>query len=237
MSATHRCLAPDHIGFGLSDKPADWDYLPEHQAENFAAWMDSLDLQNITLVVNDWGGPICLSYAIKNPERIKHLVILNTWMWSVADNKHFRTFSNMMGSAVGQFMIKNFNFFGKQVVKMAMGKNKAFTPAIHKAYYAHMATPAQRKGSWVFPKQIIGSSAWLGSLWQQHARINHIPTDFIWGMEDIAFRKQELDYWTSHWQNYTVTQLTDAGHYVQEVRPDVIIEALKQAAQVKSQLF
>src|ERR1022692_4366977 len=87
LSKTHRCIAPDHIGFGLSDKPVNWDYLPINQAANFEKLMDSLDLKNITMIVKDWGGPIGLSYAIKHPEKIKKLVILNTWLWSVKDDK------------------------------------------------------------------------------------------------------------------------------------------------------
>lgn len=93
MSATHRCIAPDHIGFGLSDKPFEWDYMPTSQAENFERFMESLDLDGITLIVNDWGGPIGLSYAINHPEKIKRLIILNTWLWSVADDWYYQGFS------------------------------------------------------------------------------------------------------------------------------------------------
>ncbi len=56
FSKTYRCIAPDHIGFGLSDKPTGWDYLPKHQAENLEKLLESLNLENITLIVGDWGG-------------------------------------------------------------------------------------------------------------------------------------------------------------------------------------
>jgi len=73
LSKTHRCIAPDHIGFGLSNKPYDWDFLPKSHAQNFELFMDSLNLDKITLVVIDWGGPIGLSYALKHPEKIKKI--------------------------------------------------------------------------------------------------------------------------------------------------------------------
>jgi haloalkane dehalogenase len=228
LYATNRCIAPDHIGFGLSDKPADWDYLPVHHAQNLEALLDSLNLTDITLVVNDWGGPTGLSYAIRHPERIKRLIILNTWMWSVANDKYYRNFSGFMGGPVGSFLIRYFNIFGKMVVKKATGDPSKMPAAIHAHYYKHLDSPAHRKGSYVFPREIIGSSDWLDSLWKQRSRINSIPTTFIWGMKDIAFREQELDFWVSHWDHPEVIRIPTAGHFPQEENPGIIIEALKR---------
>ena len=83
LSKNYRCIAPDHIGFGLSDKPQGWSYTIEAQAKNLQVLLDSLDLEDITLVVHDFGGPIGLSYAIENPEKVSRLVIMNTWLWSL----------------------------------------------------------------------------------------------------------------------------------------------------------
>lgn len=221
-----RCIAPDHIGFGLSDKPADWDYLPIHHAENLEALLDSLQLQKITMVVNDWGGPIGLSFALNHPEKIKKLIILNTWLWSVENDQHFRTFSGIMGGPVGKFMIRNFNFFGKNIVKQAFGDQSKLTPEIHRHYYLHLDTPAHRKGSYIFPKEIIGSSAWLQSSWEMKELINNIPTTFVWGMKDIAFREKELNHWVKNWNNGKVVRVAQAGHFPQEIAPELIIREI-----------
>ncbi len=61
FSATHRCIAVDHLGFGLSDKPGNFDYLPGSHAKNLEALLLGLDLKNITFMFGDWGGPITLS--------------------------------------------------------------------------------------------------------------------------------------------------------------------------------
>jgi haloalkane dehalogenase len=227
LSKTNRCIAPDHIGFGLSDKPLGWDYLPRSQAENFERLMDSLNLTNISLVVNDWGGPIGLSYAIKHPERIKKLVILNTWLWSVKSDLYYQAFSGMMGGLLGRFLIRHFNFFGRVVVWMAVGDKSQLPPAVHRHYYQHLEKSTDRKGCYTFPKQIIGSSDWLDSLWQQREKINRIPTTFVWGMKDIAFREKELNYWVSNWNNPEVVRLSEAGHYPQEEAPEAVIKALR----------
>lgn len=227
MSKTHRCIVPDHIGFGLSDKPYEWDYLPENQAKNFELFLDSLNLKNITIVVNDWGGPIGLSYALKHPENIKKIVIMNTWMWSMKKDWYFQAFSGFMGGAIGRFLIKKYNFFGKSIVKMAVGDYKKMGKHIHKHYYEHLETKKDRKACYVFPKQIIGSSKWLDSLWQQKDKINNIPTTIIWGMKDIAFREQELNYWIDNWNNPKVIKLAETGHFPQEETPSIVIEELK----------
>lgn len=229
LSASRRCLAPDFLGFGLSDKPANWDYLPASHANNFALWLDHLQLDSFTLVVNDWGGPIGLAYAIQHPEKIRQLIILNTWMWSVKGDPHFERFSGFMGGPIGRFLTRHFNFFGRAVVKQAVGDAKKLTKNVHRHYYAHMATRAQRKGSYVFPKQIIGSSDWLAGLWQQREKINHLPTTFIWGMKDIAFREKELRYFVDHWQySPRVIQLPEVGHFPQEEAPLILIEELQK---------
>jgi len=228
MSKTNRCIAVDHIGFGLSDKPYEFDYLPIHQAENFELFMDSLNLENITLVFNDWGGPIGLAYAIKHPEKIKKLIILNTYLWSVENDPYFQKFSGLMGGALGRFLIKNINMFAKYFLPQVVGNKKAFTKSVHKHYYKHLATKKDRKGCYVFPREVVGSGKWLDSLWEQREKINSIPTTFVWGMKDMAFREKELNYWLANWNNPKVIRLEKVGHYPQEEAPDEVIKALRE---------
>lgn len=216
LHGRYRCIAMDHIGFGLSDKPYDWSYRPQAHAANLQTFLDALDLTGITLVVQDWGGPIGLSYAINNPEKIKRLVILNTWLWPVNDDWYFRGFSGFMGGVVGRFLIRNFNFFAKVVVRMAYGDKSKLTPHIHAHYLKPLPTTQSRKGSWVFPREIIASTDWLAQLWQKRANLTDKPTMLAWGMKDIAFREKELNRWATVFPQAQVIRYADAGHYVQD---------------------
>lgn len=225
---SHRCIAPDYLGFGLSDKPTDWAYLPALHAQYVAAWLDALDLQDLTLVVNDWGGPIGLHYALLRPERIARLVILNTWLWPVQDQWHFRAFSGFMGGVVGRFLTRQFNFFGRVVVPLVMGQPSQLAAAVHRHYYAHMPRPDDRKGCQVFPRELIRSSAWLEHLWAQRDAIRHLPTTFVWGLRDPAFRPQELARWLTYWPQARVIRLPRVGHFPQEEAPEAVIAALRQ---------
>ena len=216
LSENYRCIAPDYFGFGLSDKPRKWSYLPEDHSKYIAQLIDKLELNDITLVVQDWGGPIGLSYAVKNPGNIRRLVIMNTWMWSVKDDFHFRLFARLMGGPFGRFLITRFNFFAKRVMKMGISDKSKLTKPIHQHYLTPLKHPKDRKGSWVFPKEIIGSSKWLSSLWMQKDKIKDKPTLLIWGMKDIAFREKELKIWESLFSNSKTVRLDFVGHYVQE---------------------
>ena len=89
--------------------------------------------------MSDWGGPIAMSYAANNPERIKKLVVLNSWCWSVKGDKHFEKFSGFMGGLVGRFLIKQFNFFVKVVVKKAYYNKHKLTSETMKI----ISSPAQ----------------------------------------------------------------------------------------------
>lgn len=228
LSADHRCVAPDHIGFGLSDKPAGWSYLPRDHAGNLARLIDSLGLEDITLVVQDWGGPIGLSYAIAHPEKVSRLVIVNTWMWPVDDDWYYIGFSRFMGGPVGRFLIRRYNVFARSVMARSYGDRSRLTDEIHQHYLRPLGSPEERKGSWVFPGQIIGSTPWLRELWDRRAALAGTPTLIVWGMKDIAFREKELDRWIESLPQAKVVRLEGVGHYVQDEAPDRLGRAVRE---------
>ena len=228
VSNHHRCIAPDLIGFGLSDKPKDWSYLPEDHAKLFGDFLESLDLKNMTIVVGDWGGPIGLSYAIKHPKRVKNLVITNTWLWSVRKDWYYQAFSRFVGGPVGKVLINSRNFFARDVVKMAVGDKSRLTKEVHDHYLKPLEKKEERKGSWVFPRRIIGSSEWLESLWNKHERLKDKNVLLAWGMKDIAFREKELNRWKDTFPDATVVRFEDAGHFVAEERPKELSDSMKK---------
>lgn len=228
LSTTNRCIAPDHIGFGLSDKPSEWSYLPVEHAKNFEQLMESLDLEKITLIVGDWGGPIGLSYAIAHPEKIRNLVVTNTWIWSVENDLYFQAFSGFMGGPLGKWLIEKYNFFANNVVKAAFGDKRKLTSEIHNHYLMPLSNPEDRKGNWTFPQQIIDSSQWLNELWDKSHTLASKEILLAWGMKDIAFRKTELNRWTRAFPNANMIRFDDAGHFVSEEKPDELLVEIKK---------
>jgi len=234
LSGKYRCIALDHIGFGLSDKPADWSYLPKEHANNLEALIDNLGLENITLVVQDWGGPIGLSYALKHPQNVKRIIIMNSWMWPMKGDPHFEKFSGFMGGMVGRFLIKNFNFFARVVLKQAFGDKSRLTRGIHNHYLKALESRHDRKGSWVFPKEIIASNDWLTELWEQKDKIAQKPALILWGKKDIAFRDKELSVWSETFTHAHIVKFEDVGHYVQEEKGDALCPIIMDFLQGKN---
>lgn len=131
MRSQYRCVAPDHIGFGLSSRsnlPA--DYHPKTHARNFTQLLEHLELDDISLFLTDWGGPIGLDFARLHPNRVKRIVLANTWCWLIDDDAYFVMFSRIMSSWPLQFLIKRPNFFVPQVMPRAVGDKKVLNPNV-----------------------------------------------------------------------------------------------------------
>lgn len=228
LAPAYRVIAPDHIGFGLSAKPQNWSYLPQDHAANLTELIGRLDLKDITLVVHDFGGPIGLSYAIAHPENVRRLVILNTFMWSLRGDAQFENPGKIFNNPIGKFAYKNLNFSARVMVSAAWGDKRKLTPNIHRHYIQALPTPADRQGTWVFLKTLIGSSDWYQSLWDRRGAIQDKPALILWGMKDIAFKQKELDRWKSLFPTAQVVCFPEAGHFLQDEAGDQIIPILQE---------
>jgi haloalkane dehalogenase len=226
LQPEYRCIAMDHIGFGLSDKPQDWSYLPADHSANLTILIEELKLTNITLVIQDWGGPIGLSYAVTHPQNVARIVIMNTWAWPVDRDWYYIAFSGFMGGPIGQYLIRSHNFFAKSVMRQAFGDKLKLTPDVHEHYLRALPTPEDRLGCCVFPGQIIKSTAWIDQIWQTISELNGKPKLIVWGMKDIAFREKELKLWQSTFPEAQTVRLSSVGHFVQEEAPDELAEAV-----------
>jgi pimeloyl-ACP methyl ester carboxylesterase len=212
---THRCIAIDHLGFGLSDKPVDASYLPQFHASNLARFIDELGLINVTLVVHDWGGPIAMSYALQHAGNVRRIVACNSWFFSVRDQVVLRSFSRLIGGPLGRLLIRRFNLFARVLLPASFGDKRRLTHALRRQFTAPFPTPASRKGTWVFPRAIIGESAWLETLWELRAQLAHIPVLLLWGMKDPAFAPL-LPRWQRAFPNNQTVTFDDVGHNVPE---------------------
>jgi len=223
-----RCVAPDHIGFGLSSRSSRReDHHPESHARRFAALLDHLDLRDITLFMNDWGGPIGLDFASRQPERVRRLVIANSWCWPVGGDFHFKAFSFLMSSWIGQHLVRHRNMFVNSVMPRAVGDRSILTPEIMAHYRNAQPSPAARAANAALPGYIVGAGDWLGSIWDDRAAFTGKPALLLWGLKDIAFRRKELERWKSALSDYQLHEFEDCGHFLAEEVPDRVASALR----------
>jgi len=123
---THRCLVPDHIGCGLSDKPdlSKYDYSLSRRIDDFSAWMESLKLsEKVSLVVHDWGGMIGTAWAVRNPDRVAKMVILNTAAFGLPKTKMFPwALWLCRNTRLGAYLVLRWNAFAKIATWVASTK-------------------------------------------------------------------------------------------------------------------
>ena len=228
LRSEFRCVAPDHVGFGLSSRSTRReDHHPESHARRFAELLDHLELRDITLFMNDWGGPIGLDFARRHPDRVRRLVIANTWCWPVGDDFHFRAFSFFMSSWVGQYLIRHRNLFVNTVMPRAVGDRNILTPEIMAHYRNAQPSPAARSANAALPGYIVGAGDWLRSIWDDRAAFADKPALLLWGLKDIAFRRKELERWKSALPNHDLHEFEECGHFLAEEAPDRVVSALR----------
>jgi pimeloyl-ACP methyl ester carboxylesterase len=134
LSPTHRCVAVDQLGFGLSERPRDFAYTPEAHAAVLAEFVDRLALDRFTLVVHDYGGPIGLPLALAERSRVTRIVLLNTWMWPFDDDRGMVRRGRIAGGAFGAWMYRHLNVSLRVLMPSAYGDRAKLTPYIHRHY-------------------------------------------------------------------------------------------------------
>jgi pimeloyl-ACP methyl ester carboxylesterase len=216
LARQHRVIAVDHLGFGLSEKPATAPYAPSDHARRLVSLLDSLDLSGATLVVHDFGGPIGLSAALERPERIERLVLFNTWMWSVNDDPAIARGARVAGSWLGRLLYRHLNFPVKTLMPKVMGDRSVLTPEIHRHYAAPLATPDERMGAWACARALLEAGPWFERLWAQRERLRGMPMILLWGLKDPTFGPSYLERWRREFPEAHVYTFPSSGHFVPE---------------------
>lgn len=221
-----RCVAPDYPGFGLSVHPDGYGYTAAEHAAVIAELVEHLDLTDMIVMGQDWGGPIGMDIASRRPDRVHGLVMGNTWFWP-ADTRMMKGFSKALGSGPMQFLIKNRNFFVSPVMKRSLQTKLSDKEFAH--YLDVVPTPASREGIAVFPKEIVDAHDWLSALEQRVTEnLEEKPVVLIFGRKDPALASEAVvKRWQAHFPDATFVDLPDAGHYIQEDAPETIASAIR----------
>jgi pimeloyl-ACP methyl ester carboxylesterase len=226
LSRSYRCIAIDHIGFGLSDKPAHFDYSTQNHSKTLEKFILDKQLSNLTLVVHDFGGPIGLNFAIQHPERVDQLVILNSWLWSSKTAPEFIKLSKVLKSPLLPFLYRYLNFSPRFILPQSFGDRKISNKTL-KQYTKPFAGKTQRNGALAFARSLLNDQDWFEQLWNKKQAISSKPTLFIWGLKDPVIKPKNLDKFLSGFPNSQVIKLESSGHFPQEEEPEKVVEAIR----------
>lgn len=221
-----RCVAPDYPGFGMSAAPPGYGFTPREHAHVLERFIQTLGLRDLVLFVQDWGGPIGLWPAGRDPARVRALVVGNTWAWPVDDDPHFRRFSAFMGGPIGGFLIRHLNAFVNVLLPAGCARRKP-SRAVMEAYRAPFRDKDRRTPMHVFPREIRASRAFLAEVETGLASLRDKPALIVWGDKDFAFRARERERWEHLLPRHRTIVLGGAGHYIQEDAPAEIADAIR----------
>jgi pimeloyl-ACP methyl ester carboxylesterase len=126
-----RCIVPDHLGCGLSDKPQDFNYTLGEHIRNLRGLLDSLNLRKIHLIVHDWGGPIGLGTALARPEQLGRVVILNTAAF--ADTVVPWRIRLCRAPVIGEWLVRGLNGFAWPATWMSV--TRPLAPDVKTRFY------------------------------------------------------------------------------------------------------
>ena len=224
LSKTNRCIVPDHIGMGLSDKPAaaDYDFSLGRRVDDLEALLDKLRIEeNITLILHDWGGMIGMSYAHRYPERIKRLVILNTAAFHLPVTKKLPwqlTLSRL--PFLNTILNQGFNAFCKGAVKYCVTRTK-MPPDVAMAYLHPYNSWHNRLAVRKFVEAIPLKSkdegyATVDAVDKNLQQFADLPMLICWGLKDFVFDEHFLKEWLRRFPKAESHRFEDAGHYILE---------------------
>ena len=222
---SYRCIAPDYPGFGLSRAGTGYGYTAAEHAGIVEKLVLQLDLSDVTMMVQDWGGPIGFAVATRNPERFSAFVIGNTWAWPKSD-PGTQVFSRLLGGPIGGYLILQRNFFVEKIVPGNV-KRKKLPREVMEAYRGPFPSPESRRPVHVFPREILAARPLLAEIEQRLSQLSDRPALIVWPTKDVAFRAPERKRWEQVFPNHRTVILDGAGHYIQEDAAEEIVAAIR----------
>jgi haloalkane dehalogenase len=219
-----RLIAPDYPGFGLSTPPAGYGFSAAEQADSLAAFVAALELKHFAVMMQDWGGPIGFSLALREPRRVTGLIIGNTWAWPL-ERFGQKMFSRIMGGPVGRFLARSCN--GVVYFFMTQGVVRRLAPEILAMYRAPFQNPRDRAPTHIFPRQLREAAPFLSNIRRNLPTLADKPALILWGLKDFAFQTPELTRFEALFPDHRTVPLPRAGHFIQEDAPDDIVRAVR----------
>lgn len=224
-----RCIVPDHIGCGLSDKPQRWDYtLPNHIA-NLRVLVDSLQLRKIHLIVHDWGGPIGLGAMLPQGDRLDRVVILNTAAF--ADTVVPWRIRLCRAPVIGEVLVRGLNGFAWPATWMAV--TKPLPRDVKRGFLFPYDSWAHRIATHRFVVDIpsgqgTASDAALAAVESCLPTLRERSVAIVWGGDDFCFNDHYFRRWQQLLPNATATYLQGTGHYLIEDARSGVISAIER---------
>ena len=240
LAEEFRVVVPDHMGFGKSETPQDRDYTLKSHTENLSRLIESLDLDNITFVMQDWGGPIGTAYTVRNPERVSRLVYMNTLagygrvpddIQKLQDSRWFKWIGEGLENGRTEAVLRNAGSTVVSIMKLLGVSSKVIDQTWIEAYSSPFPDYESSIGAYEFP-----IDAYLGRIGEYVLEglqgvedLTSKPAILLEGLEDYAIPPEfAMADFMSLWPSSPVIKLPGVGHFCQEDAPEILVASILQ---------
>ena len=240
LAEEFRVVVPDHMGFGKSETPQDRDYTLKSHTENLSRLIESLDLDNITFVMQDWGGPIGTAYTVRNPERVSRLVYMNTLagygrvpddIQKIQDSRWFKWIGEGLENGRTEAVLRNAGSTVVSIMKLLGVSSKVIDQTWIEAYSSPFPDYKSSIGAYEFP-----IDAYLGRIGEYVLEglqgvedLTSKPAILLEGLEDYAIPPEfAMADFMSLWPSSPVIKLPGVGHFCQEDAPEILVASILQ---------
>lgn len=227
LAPTHRVIAPDHLGMGLSSRPPRPVRLAEHIA-NVVALVDHLGLEDVTLACHDWGGAIGFGAALERRRVFSRFLVTNTAAFPTG--RMPRRIALCRGSLLGRVLVRGLNGFAWPATRMTTVR--PLEARVRAAYLAPYGSWARRRQVHEFVRDIpmeVKHPSWstLCGIADRLTELRGLPMSLVWGDRDWCFDPVFRAGWEHRFPNARVHAVEDAGHYVNEDAPEAVLDAAR----------
>jgi haloalkane dehalogenase len=217
LKDAHRCIVPDHIGCGLSDKPQDYPYRLRNHIENLEFLLDHLGIKKCVLIVHDWGGAIGMGWAGAHPERVAGLVVFNTAAF--ASSRLPLRIAVCRLPLIGEVIVRGLNGFARPAIFMAV--HNRMRPEVAAGFLHPYDSWKNRVAVHGFVRDIPMDNSHpsyqtLKRVEKSLSVLQDKPMLICWGGEDFCFNDSFFEEWKRRFPAADSHYFSKAGHYVLE---------------------
>ena len=231
LKSNYRCIALDYPGFGMSDAPPDFGFTPREESLIVEEFGDQLKLKDITLVMQDWGGPIGLAFAERRPELIRGLILGSTWAWPTDTSTPRGMYSLIGGGPVGEFIQMNFNGLTEFVVRHEI--NRKLSADVMNIYTRPSRPPSRRGVEAFYPGQIDAVTPWFRELEVGLSRLRNKPALIFWALRDTGFPLQDLARFEAAFPDHQTIRFPLARHFFFEDEFEAMVPQIQTFISLK----
>jgi haloalkane dehalogenase len=234
LRGSHRVIVPDHIGMGLSDKPGEdrYSYRLQSRIDDLAALLENLNPGRVTLVMHDWGAMIGLGWALRFPERVAGLVVLNGAAFLVPPDMHVPAALHVVRNrALGSLALRSSDLFIRTAARACCTRRR-MSEEVLQGYLAPYTNWKERLALVRFPQDVPlvptdPSYPLVAAMEAGLASFRQTPALIAWGERDVVFPSATVDLWRKHWPQAEVHRFADCGHWVLEDAPEEVADLIK----------